>query len=564
MSSTGQASGRPAPNLASLLARAAAALASRPALLAAIVALGSVIALWLAIDPLARPTSDPDASASVLYFSRIVGGQRLEAFWPTTPKPLLTLIYGLSWWLTHDWRSLAIVTIVAGGLAVGLAARFAARMGGAGAAVLVIVGLLAWPDFRISVAGANSFIWGLALWFLAGVLITADRPRPWLAGATLAAALLVRTETVWLLAAAGACAAFVVVRGVMASRSGPRTGSLPGPRPRPDLSALRMILPLFLGAVGLPLACLHDWLLTGRPLYWLSVPVGYTTLTIPGLGSADPARYLRTEIAHYLPAWPLVFVAALGIVWLAVSGRRAIALTLLTMGAGVLGTLVVLAWRAVYISPRYYEESDALLLLSAAIGGGVAITWIVRRAGARVAAEQPEWRRPAVSAAIALFVAVGGVFVAVPQDDATSSLNTATSLEAAFQAADPRIPAIVVGADGATMTVSGVAYPVTDPRAARIYVPRGLAARLSIETGERATAFAFSRDAFRDLDYAAVLRPGQWVLHIAAADGLGGIYAPFEISSPATMAGSGGSTLRLVPVIADPVKGVWLIRVEAG
>ena len=152
MSSTGQSSGRPAPDFASRLARAVAALTSRPALLAALVALGSVVALWLAIDPLARPTSDPDASASVLYFNRIVGGQRLEAFWPTTPKPLLTLIYGLSWWPTNDWRSLAIVTIVAGGLAVGLAARFAARMGGAGAAVLLTVGLLAWPDFRISVS----------------------------------------------------------------------------------------------------------------------------------------------------------------------------------------------------------------------------------------------------------------------------------------------------------------------------------------------------------------------------------------------------------------------------
>ena len=149
-----------------------------PAGLSALVAVIAAVVLWLVIQPLARATADTDAAASVMYFDRIVHGHRLEAFFPTTPKPLLTLVYGLAWSLTHDWHSLAVMTLMVGALGVGLAARLAARLGGIAAAAFVAVGLVAWPTFRLETADANSFVWGLALWLLAGVLITAERPRP--------------------------------------------------------------------------------------------------------------------------------------------------------------------------------------------------------------------------------------------------------------------------------------------------------------------------------------------------------------------------------------------------
>ena len=80
------------------------------------------------LDLLGPATIDPDASSSVLYFDRIVSGHRLEGFVPTTPKPLLTVVFGLSWGLVHDWRMLVWETVLAWGLAVGATAAFVARV----------------------------------------------------------------------------------------------------------------------------------------------------------------------------------------------------------------------------------------------------------------------------------------------------------------------------------------------------------------------------------------------------------------------------------------------------
>ena len=90
---------------------------------------------------------------------------------------------------------------------------------------------------------------------------------------------LARTETIWLLAAAAACAAWA---GWQAIRDA-------------DRAQLRTSLPLLLGALAVPLACLHDFLLTGRPLYWLGVPGAYTALVYPDLKSISPLEAVRKE-----------------------------------------------------------------------------------------------------------------------------------------------------------------------------------------------------------------------------------------------------------------------------
>ena len=70
-------------------------------------------------------TNDPDSTNSVIYFQRIVAGERLELTVLTTPKPLLTLLYGASWNLFHDWRVLVWMTIAVHGVAVAAATRLA-------------------------------------------------------------------------------------------------------------------------------------------------------------------------------------------------------------------------------------------------------------------------------------------------------------------------------------------------------------------------------------------------------------------------------------------------------
>jgi hypothetical protein len=550
-----------------------------------LVGLLAAAVLWLVAQPLAGAANDTDAATTVLYFDRIVHGQRLEAFLPTTPKPLLTVVYGLAWSLTGDWRTLTVLSVGAGAAVVAMAARLAARLGGVGAAAIVVVGLLAWPDFGLEVARANSLIWGLALWLLAGVLITADRPRPWLAGAALALAGLARTETIWLLGAAVLCAAWV---GLRALRGGDRT-------------QLRTVLPLLLGTLSIPVACLHDLLLTGRPLYWLGVPGGYTAVVYPDMQSVSPLESIRKELVYYAPAAALLVLALVGGVWLIATRRRAVALALASLAGGVLATLILLAWRAVFISTRYYEEASAAILLAAAVGAAASIGWAAERGARRLAgpaawpaerlagpaawpagrlagpaagrtavepaASKPQGgarRRALAPGAIAAALALGVVAVDVPMGTVDPQVGPSRAAYAALEARIAYLSPILADAGGATVALSGANYPVTDPTACRVFVPRQLIAIISMETGAPITALGDSYLAFREGSYP--LKPGQWVLHITAADlppgASPGVFAPFEVSSPITLVAADGQRVSVVPVLADPEHGFWLDRID--
>ena len=68
---------------------------------------------------------DPDEHASVLYFDRLVAGERLEEPLLSAPKPLLTVVHGLAWRAGHDWRLLEAITVAVFALAVVCLARAA-------------------------------------------------------------------------------------------------------------------------------------------------------------------------------------------------------------------------------------------------------------------------------------------------------------------------------------------------------------------------------------------------------------------------------------------------------
>jgi hypothetical protein len=496
------------------------------------------------IQPLARFTNDTDSAATVLYFERIIHGQRLEAFVPTTPKPLLTVIYGLLWSVTQDWRALTIASIGAGALAVALAARLAARLGGAVAGAVVVIALLAWPDFQTEVANGNSFVWGLALWLVAGVLMTGDRPRPWLAGITLALAGLARTETFWLVGAAFCCTAFVAWQ----TRRG-------GERAR-----LLEVAPLLLGALAVPVMCLHDLILTGRPLYWLSVPTGYTALATPNLAAVSPLRSLHAEIVHYLPAAPLIILAGVGVAGLLIARRRALVFALACLICGVLFMLVYLPWRAVFVTTRYYQEADAPILLLVGIGAGFAAAWT----GGRIAGRRPRLDRwkPVAGVTLAVALALGAVAVDVPKDTLGPALATQTAGYSALEQQVPTLRQVLAGATGGVTTVRGVSYPVADPDACRVFVPRHLLPLIAVETGASIGSLGDSYLAFGGDNYSA-LRPGQYVLHISAADGAGGAYAPFERSTSSVLAVAPGRDVRITPLYVNQGQGVWFLRIDA-
>jgi hypothetical protein len=532
-----------------------------PWVLVGLVMLAALAIVWLVIQPLARHANDTDSVATVLYFERIVHGQRLESFFPTTPKPLLTVVFGLAWTLTGDWRILTVLTVLVAALAVGLAARLAGRLGGPAAAAIVVIGLLAWPDFQREAAHANSFVWGLALWLLAGVLMTADRPRPWLAGGALVLAGLVRTETIWLLGAALICVAYLALRAARGA----------------DRAALRTTLPLLLGGLAIPLACLHDFLLTGRPFYWLAVPAGYTATAYPGLEPESPLATVARELVHYRPAIALLLLALVGGLWLFISGRRAVALALGCLVGGVLLTLVVLAWRAVFISVRYYEEADAAILLAEAVGAARLIDWSLERTelplggtngkpeGSGFSVVQPgarpASRRVLASVTVAAILAAGTVAVDVPHGSLDPQLTSPADAYTVLEAHISDLRPILEGAQGRDVTVAGVSYPVADPTSCRMFAPRALVPIMSVEMGTPLNALGDSQLSFRH-GASEVLSPGQWVLHIAASDGAGGVYAPFEHSGQ-TSIDQNGHELLVVPVVVDPQAGFWLVRIEA-
>ncbi|HJU03256.1 MAG TPA: hypothetical protein VJ966_18830, partial [Actinomycetes bacterium] len=76
------------------------------------------VAVGLAVRLPGPATLDPDEHAAVLYFDRLVAGDRLEDPLLSSPKPLLTLVHGLAWHAASDWRLLEVVAVAAFALAV--------------------------------------------------------------------------------------------------------------------------------------------------------------------------------------------------------------------------------------------------------------------------------------------------------------------------------------------------------------------------------------------------------------------------------------------------------------
>ena len=147
------------------------------------------------VQPFAVGPVGFDSAASVAFFDRIVGGQRLEAYVGATPKPLLTLVYGLLYDVTHDWRAISWATIGAFAVGTYLAARLVQRLAGLPAAVFAVIGLVGLSLLQSDLILAYATPWAMVGWFAAGLLVTGPRPRFGLAGIALMLAALARLET---------------------------------------------------------------------------------------------------------------------------------------------------------------------------------------------------------------------------------------------------------------------------------------------------------------------------------------------------------------------------------
>jgi len=467
---------------------------------------------------------DPDEHASVLYFDRLVAGERLEEPLLSAPKPLLTVVHGLAWRAGHDWRLLVAVTVAAFALAVVCLARAAGRMGGPAAAAATVLAVAGSGPLVLQVARGNSVIFALAGWAVAlDALTRATRPpgagpggpgAAWgVAAGALAVAGLARAETWLLLPLAAAW-------GLLAWRRG-------------DRRAAWLLLPL-----AVPLLWLaHDWLLAGDPLFALRVPERYTDL-VAGRQVIPPGDWLALVGRRYRPAPLLLALAAVGVVWLA--RRRAwVWLGFLAVtGAGVLALLGLEAWRGTYVSYRYFDPADLAVRLAAALGAAALAAGVAGRLAGRWPRAGPAAATAGVAGALLLAEAACWPLAPVaPQVDSTLdrgtrlSANTATAIE---------VLRPLAARPGSVIVVSG-------PQRVRVAV------ELDLPLGRVRDLFLATLSA--PLDHA--LAGSDAVFHDADGDRPARRFARLSATDPVRV-----GEVRLVPLRSDPEAGLYVLRVE--
>jgi hypothetical protein len=475
---------------------------------------------------------DPDEHAAALYLDRLAHGERLEEPLLSTPKPLLTVVHGLAWAATHDWRALTALTVAAFALAVVASARAAGRLAGAAAAWAVAVALLGWGGMLLQVARGNSVVWALAGWSVAADALSRRERRWGVAAAALLLAALARTETWLLLPPAAAW-------GALAWRRGER-------------GAWLLLVPL-----AAPLLWFgHDLLLTGDPLYSVRVPERYTDL-VAGRHPVAPASWLALVGRRYARS-PLECALALGgVAWLARRRAWAWLAGLALLGPGLLVLLGVEAARGTYVSWRYFDPADLALRLAAALGAAwlaVALTALLARPGRRaraggVPSSTDMARGTGVGGAGPARSMVGVVAAAVlaavacwplaPADPLVASTVDRDARLSANAAAAVRLLAPVAARPGAVVAVSG-------PQRVRVALELGL-----------------PLDRVRDLYLATLERPLDQALagtaavfHDADGDRPPGRFAPLSVTGPVRV-----GRVELVPLHADPGRGLYVLRV---
>ena len=139
----------------------------RAGALAASFAAAAVVGAWLVRPFDARPAYT-DAAASVLYFDRIVAGRHLEAFVNTTPKPLLTLVYGALHSLAGDWRPGAWVSVLVLAAGIVMASELVRRIAGLEAAAFATVALIGSHMLLAEVGWGQGLPWALRCGWLPG------------------------------------------------------------------------------------------------------------------------------------------------------------------------------------------------------------------------------------------------------------------------------------------------------------------------------------------------------------------------------------------------------------
>jgi hypothetical protein len=493
----------------------------------------ALLAALYVTRPLHAAAVDYDSTASVLYFQRIVSGQRLEEALSATPKPLLTAIFGALFGIFHDWRPLVWATLGAYAAGIGGASVIARRMAGLAAGIFVCVGLVGSGALLIDASRAYAVSWALLGWVVAGVALTRPRPKYAIAGVALLLASLARVETLVLVfvAAVALAVAALVAR---------RRGTSPPPR---DAAFI------LIATLALPIMMLHDWLLAGDPFFWIHVSERFSVSAADAIKSQTPGYMLAWVLKLFAGYGLMAALAVLGFVGLVIRRQTTVALGLLTLGPGIAAFLVFLAARHTYVSTRYAIPIEIATIVAAGIGLGSLRVPVVRAPVRRyVRGRLPRGRR--LPAVVALVVVTAGVTAMVaskefgPFDKQTVGLIGSELHQA--QNADLVVPVI-------RRTLAG--HPERTDASAILVVPGLQQPRFAVATGLPLKAINATVEAGAASSLVSV--PGRLIFHDSRGDTKGSMDA-FEATSPMTV---DGVTLRLLA--SDEERGYWLWQVQA-
>jgi hypothetical protein len=494
------------------------------------------IGAWLA-RPFATASIAFDSQVAVVDFSRLLAGRHVTEFLSTTPKPLLTFIFGPLELLTHDWRTLAWATLLAFAFGVVLTAELARRMSGTAAWAFVGVGLAGSGALLFDVGYSLAIPWALVGWSVAGLAVSRPQPRYGVAGVALLLATLARLETVLIISLAvivlAACELPFIARALERRRIG-----------RPPRRAWLILI----GFGALLVMGLHDLLIYGDPLFWSTVASRYSAGD-PNVLS--PLALFRLIGKHYLEIWPLVILALVGAWRLIRVQAWAVVLGLVAMGPGMAAFLLFLAFRRISVPDRYLAPID----ISAIVAAGIGTAWLLGLALARVQHRLGKARRrtrPSKAGAIGAS-ALLAIVVAWPTGILDAGLRTSVdgslALAADLDQMMPSLRAIVDRTPGA-QTV-----PMAKGTAPLLLAPRAYQPRLSLDLGVPGTmlgdvsAWASSAGSHPIA--------GQFIVHDLNADGSAAAFGPYETSVAITLDG-----VRIVPVASDPLRGWWITEIE--
>ena len=499
-----------------------------------------VVALSVAVEllrPLRAGSVGFDTSASVIHFERLVAGRHLESFVTATPKPLLTLVDGSLMALVADWRVVAWATILAFAAAIAAGTALAGRLAGLGGGVFA--GFLVMSSARLldDVAIGYALAWATLLCFAAGLAVVAARPRPALAGIALAGATLARLEVV---AIVGAALAVLVAAQLVARSRGPS-----GPS--------RSWWGIALALLAFPIMALHDLLLTGDPLFWMTVSQVFSRQAPDAVLS--PGGVVALIVRRMAAEWPLVVLAAVGAVALWRSRQWAGLVGVAGSTIGVASFLVAIAVRGTYVSERYLGLID----LGVRFAAGIGLAAIAAAVANLVAARRPalDARLP-IAAGIVATALVGLVATWRPGFIDASVRRTALTTQRESRHADAALPilrcAIASIPGGVPLpppsTTLAIGQPTDSILLGPVLMRPRLAHDLALPLGSVAGVTA------AQLDPRTFLPRGLIVFHDRLSDRPVDAFRILEIHGPTTV-----GDVTLTPLLADAEEGTWILWV---